>query len=438
MAINRFTSRFKTRTDLMDNITPNNVVQMNADVPHGEWKPAAWLPVVWQNERSKDYFVMSSGKVVSFDASGRIVPSGLLRRCLDATQDTDVVIDYDANDIAARVVDITTNEFVASAHSVSVLDFVNAAVDNGWLQGAKASDLAEAKALAKQFISAPVGILSYDVYAWAGDNPGALHFSNYQKQHLIQFFTAGQFRMPHVAAGSAVSDAAVAMTLIAHADLSTMPRYAGLVLADALVGLRFTRSVAGHTSRTPVAVSMTGQTPRMRSEPELVRKAGDFFIDDEAGILLVFSDDAAAKPTFFDSVSYFTYEGAASALAVSTQEKFIHFVGECRPGDFVTFDHLSNMVRRSTGLTLGLADGDDDAAAVLEALELAKDFTIGRVVDIVTEPRGLLERVRTEFSGEEFDATAKMPGSATAGFSDMITLSEQKVANQLVIVNVKL
>ena len=98
MAISRFQSRFKTRTDLMDNITPNNVVQMNASVPAGEWKPASWLPVVWQNEKSKDYFTISSGKVVSFDASGRIVPSGLLRRCLDAANKDATVLSYDAND----------------------------------------------------------------------------------------------------------------------------------------------------------------------------------------------------------------------------------------------------------------------------------------------------------------------------------------------------
>ena len=80
MAISRFQSSFKVRTDLMDNITPNNVVQREVSTPAGEWKPAAWLPVVWQNEKSKDYFTISSGKVVSFDASGRIVPSGLLRK----------------------------------------------------------------------------------------------------------------------------------------------------------------------------------------------------------------------------------------------------------------------------------------------------------------------------------------------------------------------
>ena len=65
MAISRFQSAFKVRTDMMDNITPNNTVQMNASVPAGEWKPASWLPVIWQNEASKDYFTISSGKVVS-------------------------------------------------------------------------------------------------------------------------------------------------------------------------------------------------------------------------------------------------------------------------------------------------------------------------------------------------------------------------------------
>ena len=55
-------------------------------------------------------------------------------------------------------------------------------------------------------------------------------------------------------------------------------------------------------------------------------------------------------------------------------------------------------------------------------------------------PRGLLERVKTGFKGEEFDASAKMPGSATKGFSDMIILSGevQTVADQIVVVNVKI
>ncbi len=47
MSIDRFQTRFKTRSDLMDQITPNNVVQKEVSVPAGEWKPADWLPVIW-------------------------------------------------------------------------------------------------------------------------------------------------------------------------------------------------------------------------------------------------------------------------------------------------------------------------------------------------------------------------------------------------------
>lgn len=445
MAISRFQSRFKTRTDLMDNITPNNVVQANVSVPHGEWKPASWLPVVWQNEKSKDYFVISSGKVVSFDASGRVVPSGLLRRCLDATQTTEVIIDYDANDVAARVIDITTGEFVSAAKNVTLEQFIDAAIDNGWLMDSKpGADLASCKALAKKFISAPVGVCAYDVYAWAGDDPASLHFSNYQKQHLIQFFTDIQMKAPQVAAASAQVDAAAALTLIAHTDLAAMPRYAGLPLNSKAVGLRLTKPSAAHTSRTPFAVTMGGGvTPRHRSEPSLVVKEGDWYLDDEAAILIMWDEDGAGKPDNLTSVSYYHYEGAASAFASSEQERLISFIGECRPGDFVTFDKLSNMIVRSPALAL--ADDTDatndaaaNAAAILDMLQEREDFTIGRVMDIIKEPRGLLDRVRTGFQGSEFDKTAQMPGSATKGFSDLITLSEQLVADQIVVVNVKI
>lgn len=443
MAISRFTSRFKTRTDIMDNITPNNVVQANVSVPHGEWKPASWLPVVWQNEKSKDYFVISSGKVVSFDASGRVVPSGLLRRCLDASLTSDVIIDYDANDVAARVIDITTGEFVALAKNVTLQEFVVAAQKSGWIsQSLATATLSDCKAAAKAFISAPVGICAYDVYAWAGDDPANLHFTNYQKQHLIQFFTDIQMKAPQIAKVHADEDTKAELGLINNATLKAMPRYKGIPLSSNAVGLKLTLQVAAHTSRTPFTVTMGGGvTPRYRSEPSLVVKEGDWFLDDEAAILIMW-DDSDDKPDNLVSVDYFHYDGAVSADATSTQEKFIHFVGDCKPGDFVTFDKLSNMIVRSASLTLTDNDAGDETAAnesaILDMLQEREDFTIGRVMDIIKEPRGLLERVRTGFRGDEFDASAKMPGSATGGFSDMITLSEQIVADQIVVVNVKI
>ena len=464
MAISRFTSRFKTRTDIMDNITPNNVVQANVSVPHGEWKPASWLPVVWQNEKSKDYFVISSGKVVSFDASGRVVPSGLLRRCLDASAITDVIIDYDANDVAARVIDITTGEFVAAPKNVDLEAFIDAAIDNGWLLAAKSDDLATLKGLAKDFISAPVGICAYDVYAWAGDDPANLHFTNYQKQHLIQFFTDIQMKAAHVAAASAQTDAAGALTLINNTAVKAMPRYKGLPLSSDVVGLKLTKPSAAITSRTPITINHETVTTRRRAEPSLISQAGDFYLDDEASILFLFASGGAAIPSgndadgnniAFTSVTYFHYEGAASADATSLQEKYIHFVGDCKPGDFVTFDRQSNMISLSefsianSAFTAGAAGNPTDAEIKAEVDRLRdalvarheeEELVVGRVMDIIKEPRGLLERVRTGFRGDEFDASAKMPGSATGGFSDMITLSAelQTVADQIVVVNVKI
>jgi hypothetical protein len=456
MAISRFASRFKTRTDLMDNITPNNVVQSNVSVPHGEWKPASWLPVVWQNEKSKDFFVISSGKVVSFDSSGRVVPSGLLRRCLDAANvNTAAVIDYDANDKAARVIDITTGEFVAGPKDVTLRGFMQAAIGNGWLPGESmpsedGSELANLKALAKKFISAPVGICAYDVYAWAGDDPANLHFTNYQKQHLIQFFTDIQMKAAHVAAATAETELTAAFSIgngkvLTNASVKAMARYKGLPLSSDIVGLKLDKPAAAHTSRTPVSITFGDATVvRRRSEPSLISKAGDFYLDDEASIVLIFNTGGADKPAQFASVVYYQYEGATSAATTSLQERYIHFVGDCKPGDFVTFDKLSNMVVRSASLSLTDNDAGDESAAnsalILDMLQEREDFTVGRVMDIIKEPRGLLERVRTGFKGDEFGADAKMPGSATGGFSDMITLSGelQTVADQIVVVNVKI
>ena len=445
MAISRFASRFKTRTDLMDNITPNNVVQSNVSVPHGEWKPASWLPVVWQNEKSKDFFVISSGKVVSFDASGRVVPSGLLRRCLDASATTDDIIDYDKNDMSARVVDIETGDFVASEKSVNLQQFVVAAQKNGWIsQTLATATLADCKAAAKAFISAPVGICAYDVYAWAGDDPANLHFTNYQKQHLIQFFTDIQMKAAHVANATAQTDLVASLDLINRSNLIAMPRYKGLPLSANAVGLKLTKPAAAHTSRTPFVVTMNGVTPRHRAEPSLVSKNGDWYLDDEASILIMWDEDGTGKPDDLTSVTYYHYEGASSAEATSDQEKYIHFVGDCKPGDFVTFDRQSNMIVRSATLALTDDDAGDESAAnsalILDMLQEREDFTVGRVMDIIKEPRGLLERVRTGFNGDEFDASAKMPGSATGGYSDMIILSGelQTVADQIVVVNVKI
>lgn len=454
MAISRFQSSFKVRKDLMDSMTPNNVVQREVSTPAGEWKPAAWLPVVWQNEKSKDYFTISSGKVVSLDSYGRIVPSGLLRKCLDISDANDInaneaIITYDANDVAARVIDITTGKFVTGSKSVFLRGFIHAAIDSGWINAAKpaannnAAELLALQGLAKQFISAPVGVAAYDVYCWAGDDPANLHFTNYQKQHLIQFFTDIQMRVPHVceAAGTVdiIPDVANAALRLNATDLTAMPRYAGLDMSN-VVGYRIAEKFASHTSRTPVSL-VTGAgawSGRLRSEIALLGKAGDYFLDGDAGITLFYEEGGNQTPV--DAAGQGLTDGTACGYNSSSQQaRMIHLVGAAKPGDFVTFDAQSNFVVRSLPTTVA-ADGDDDgaeASAALLAFADELELTVGRVLELIKEPRGLLERVRTGFKGDEFEADAKMPGSATGGFSDLITLSDEIVADEIAVINIK-
>jgi hypothetical protein len=456
MAISRFQSQFKARTDLMDNITPNNVVQMNASVPAGEWKPANWLPVVWQNEKSKDYFTISSGKVVSFDASGRIVLSGLIRQA-EAIGKDDAFLVYTLADKDARVVDFVTGEFVAGAESYTLKQFCQAVLDNGWMPSVALVDTdAGCRDFVRQFIFAPVGVAAYDVYVWAGDDPANLHFTNYQKQHLIQFFSDVQMRVAHVcdeeateltmtgdAAGTATAGSEV--TSNDTEPGTALVRYKHLInAADILVLPLLLGKVASNTSRTPV--SFTGWVGRERSSIELLSRDGDWYLDGDAGNLVFFKAGAAADdlPTGSDAgvmangdkIKVYEYSDASS-----DHSKMMHLVGDARPGDFVIFDEHSNFKVRTLDNDIAGGAAEADIEATLALLHREEEYTVGRVYELQKEPRGLLERVKTGWKGSEFGADAKMPGSATKGFSDLITLSpmaDDRIADEIAIVNVKI
>ena len=66
------------------------------------------------------------------------------------------------------------------------------------------------------------------------------------------------------------------------------------------------------------------------------------------------------------------------------------------------------------------------------------------MLSVVSQPKGLLDRVRTAWDGSSFSSSDKMPGTATAGFTDLITLSPENVtgtsgvADQVVFINVKM
>jgi len=438
----------------MDNITPNNVVvtpTTGIAVPAGEFKPAAWLPVVWQGESSKDYFVLSSGKVVSFDATGRICPSAYKAIAAAATGVADVLLSYAAADVSVGTEDIRTGAALAAAGDVSVAAAATAILSRGLLSERgltfAGSDfdptvLGDCQAVLAAFFSDPVGVCAYDIFHWAGDQfdeERGLNFNNYQKQHLVQFFTQVQMQAPiggvdsssgadfnaaivwnpatanHGAEFPAPTRAAAPNGLeVTAAQLAGLARYSDASRPSLLVEATDTvmaialptddggGALATNTERTPFADANSVLSSEKKSVQAL-RAAGDYFIDADYGLVILYGTTVAAT-----SVTYYWYD----ADGASSSWKGISAIGEFLPGDYVTYDAKSNFVPGTSS------------------------DHIGRVLAIHRQPRGLLERVNTAWSGSSFDATAQMPGSATKGFTDLITLSDETVADKVLILNV--
>ena len=472
MTIKRFSSTFKTRNDVMDNITPNNVVQPHIAVPAGEWKPARYLPVQWTGEASKDAFVISSGKVVCLDTTGRVADMTIIAAAralaaaaagagnalawlstgaLNATGTgtaANPLITYDSTDVQYGVWSIATME-AAAAGSVSIDEAAQGLLDLGLvvlgrdlgatpftinssssklMQHASATSLEvveNALLVLEAFFSAPVGVAAYDVFVWAGDTPDELVFTNYQKQHLIQFLTEVQMKVPVIAedsgtassvnSGAAYSSGSIfaqaAGVKLTNANLVATARYSdlganvqGMVLNAA--------GISRNTDRTPFSSAVL---VKEKSSPALLKAAGDFYLDAEVGIVLMWdshADWSSGAITSLASVSFFAKVGA------SQQYRHIHAVGPLRPGMKLSFDAQSNFCKMGSAQDAH-ADGTSNTQH------------IGTVMEIIREPKGLLDRVETAFKGSSFSASAKMPGTATKGFSDMITLSEEVVADEL-------
>jgi len=447
MAIKRFSSTFKTRNDVMDNITPNNVVQPHIAVPAGEWKPARYLPVQWTGEASKDAFVISSGKVVCLDTTGRVSDMNLKAACNDAIATTTTIITYDSTDVAYGVYNIATGEPAAALDAPDLATVAQGLLDQGLvvigrdvtaadfanLTSFNVGNLGDCKAITNAFWSDPVGVAAYDVYVWAGDTPDELVFTNYQKQHLIQFLTEVQLRLPVVAEDSASASTFILNgnsgayssgsisentqgTVLTNAQLIALQRYSGLG-SDIQGFILDPAGISRNNERTPFS-DANSLLVNEKSAPALMVKEGDFYIDAEAGVILMWDADAdwtgsttgKAAADFAAAVSYFTKVGAAQ------QYRHAHMIGPCRPGSKLSYDAQSNMCV--------MASAED-------ALGTSNAVSLGRVMEIIREPKGLLDRVETAFKGSSFSASAKMPGTATKGFSDMITLSSEVVADEI-------
>jgi hypothetical protein len=176
--------------------------------------------------------------------------------------------------------------------------------------------------------------------------------------------------------------------------------------------------VAKNTSRTPISCDVDGVLERQKFSIADVKREGDWFLDEFPGIIIV-HEDTVATLVAGSTVATFTYNYYAAPSAgtdVASAHRYAHFDGTCRPGDLVSCDKQSNFCVRNSGSDI-----------------FKNTITLGRVLYEISEPRGMLNKVKTAWNRAEMGATARMPGTATGGYTDAITLSSEVIADRQVV-----
>ena len=413
------------RNDFVGELTPHVFESGALDRPqgpnrenqgNGSFQIAPWLPVVWQDTVSNDWFVLSTGKAVCLSNDGFVVPAGL-KETFELT--------YTSNDYDQQTLDITTGEVYAvdGTTSYDAADILAALQARGLLS--------EDASAATEFLSRPVGAILGDVYASFsnGDatNPVKLKKLNYVKEKGIMFTTANQVKLPWVPAvietvevGSKASaalalEAAEAGKVFVPSEVTPLQRYSS-VTSSTFFGISLgVLSVAKNTSRTPITsnnallanekfASMQYVTTKQEAigvAIDSLKAVGDFFVDLEVGMVFVYAaNPAAALPALVSAAEITFYSYTESPATVT---RYASATGDLKPGDYLKVDANSNYTK--------WVDGTDDLIEI-----------VGRVYSIITEgPNDLLDRVHTvgNYRGDT-NAKMQMTGSASGGHGTQV------------------
>lgn len=443
------TNRF-LREDLLERIAPKVDYGENIQDPIvPELQVAKWLPVAFTQTanrgRGQSAYVIAKGKPVAMCRGGEfgLVPAGVA---------ADIIangLSYAADDVTWLSEDLTTGAAVTAAVSYTRDEVAQAIWDRGLVDAAMATEAAakysvsgydaanlpgaggaapdeEYDAIIHAFISSPVGHAKDNLWVYLGSaQAGDFKFQNFAPKHKVSLRTAGVLRVPHIVTASAtqvVDGTGATGTGGASAQPAVGAWYnatnAALFARYSERGLSATSSVAlvvltanvlaKNTSRTPITSNLSGLLLREVSSIAKITKSGDFWVDEMGGALVVFDTAWTGTPTS----TTFTFSHYAANVASTAAE--VSFAGEVRPGDLVTFDAASNFIAA------------DSTVAASEV--------VGQVLAVLKGPRGGLERVRTGYHDSAVGAKSKMPGSATDGYSDLITMAEETAADETVII----
>jgi len=435
------------RENLLERIAPKVDYGENIQDPFvPELQVAKWLPVAFTQTanrgRGQSAYVIAKGKPVAMCRGGDfgLVPAGIAADIIAGG------LVYGADDVTWKTEDLTTGAAVTGAVTYSLGDVAQAVWDRGLVDAAMATEAAakygiagydaanlpgaggtapdeEHDAIIHALISSPVGHAKDNLWVYLGSaEAGDFKFQNYAPKAKASLRTAGVLRVPHVVTASAtvtVNGAGASASYVADGQLvvgswytdaqaAQFARYSerGLTATGGVALIALTANVlAKNTSRTPITSDDAAVLVREVSSISKITKSGDFWVDEAGGALAVFETAFTASTTF--TFSHYAANVASTAAEVS-------FAGEARPGDLVTFDAASNFI--AAGSTV------------------ASSEIVGQVLAVLKGPRGGLERVRTGYHDSAVSARSKMPGSATDGYSDLITMAEETAADETIII----
>lgn len=378
--VGQYTANHKV-WDHVGNIVP--VVEYSEGTrPHGEFMPAAWLPVQFYDKYYEDWMTVMPGKVLAFDNDGRVVPAqyGL----------GSATITYTSNDVVAGVIDVRTGAPLLAGATGT---FNVSSVTNFMGRGATMA------------VSKPTGVAPYAYLQWAGDgtladdgnNPAHWRQHNYNRQHRVAILCDYVLELPLVPASTSAENLTQASFA---SNVSTLTAVANL-------------PVASNTLRTPLTFgngTLTDSSTRFLNQVFTlaeIKATGDWFINLATGVISVY----AAATLGSGSIYTLTYSNYASAPVGSNVSKFACALGNLKAGDFVKVNADSNYV---------VAGGSDPFQDVL-----------GQVLEVEAFPKDALDRVRTAYARPLNTNAAgslpgyagqmdQMPGSANGGVSDKI------------------
>jgi len=386
--------------DHVGNMIP--VVEHSEGVrPHGEFKPAAWLPVQFFDKYYEEYFVVMPGKVLAFDNQGRVCPAqyGLAG---------DPAIDYTTNDVSAGTIDVRTGSPVTAAASFNVSD-VTDFMGTGEAMG----------------VSAPVGVAPYAYWQWAGDgsalddgfNPSGYRQHNHNLQHRVAILCDYVLELPLVPANDGSKTYSAANETNA-SNVSTFATTGSLPLAT-------------NTVRTPMefagAASATAHFVNQVASAADIAAAGDWAINLTTGVLSVFA--TGAINTAEDLTITFSHYNAAST--VTGASVFAAASGNLKAGDFVKCDSESNFVLADPNPSVDAAYSGADAALTRPMIGDTFADIVGQVIEVENADKDALGMVKTAYNpplGTDASGSSpgyagqmdQMPGSATGGVSDKV------------------